>query len=530
MIQSPRCDERPHRRRHTRARVDLEALEARQVLSTGLAPALEAGLHAVSDPDGNGVVVRDLVAIQVEADPGTVVRLDQGADGRFDQARLVGPGGKAVFLTRIRPGLNDYVVEARDRSGATSTAELSALRGDAVLNWNATFLDLVRKNRLNPLTTSRGLAMLHTAIYDAVNSVEGSYEPYIADAGAPRWVSAEAAASAAGYRVLSELFPNDADLLAASYQEGLGSAVGGAQARRLGVSLGEAVGNTVLAVRANDGWNATADYTPTDAPGRWRPIPVRPGGPSPAGLSPRWGSVTPWAMIRGDQFLCPPPPALDSAEYAAAVAEVAAYGAADSAIRTEDQTNIALFWSDDAGTFTPPGHWNAIAAEVASRFGQSLAENARTFALLSFATADAAITCWETKYTYDLWRPYSAIREADTDGNPQTVADPDWEALIFIPPFPTYSSGHSTFSGAASAVLAAVFGCDDISFTTGSDGVGVADRSFTSFSQAALEAADSRLYGGIHFSFDNQAGIEAGTALGNYIAANFLRPRTTPLS
>lgn len=235
-------------------------------------------------------------------------------------------------------------------------------------------------------------------------------------------------------------------------------------------------------------------------------------------------------MTSNDQFGCPPPPSLDSPEYADAVAEVQAYGAANSALRTEDQTNIAHFWADDPGTSTPPGHWNRIAAEVASRFGNSLVENARLFALLNIATADAAIACWEAKYTYDLWRPYTAIREADTDGNPLTEADLEWQALIFIPPFPSYSSGHSTFSAASAEVLAGFFGTDDIAFTSTAEGVHVPDRSFSSFTAAAREAASSRLLGGIHFAFDNQAGLEAGAALGRFVVASVLQPRIIPYS
>jgi hypothetical protein len=223
------------------------------------------------------------------------------------------------------------------------------------------------------------------------------------------------------------------------------------------------------------------------------------------------------------------PPALGSAAYAAALNEVKSLGRSTGSARTQDQTDIALFWADGANTSTPPGHWNRIAQDVAAAQGNTLAENARMFALLNLAEADAAICCWDNKYQFNFWRPITAIQLADQDGNAATDADPNWTPLIATPPFPTYTSGHSTFSGAAAEVLKLFYGTDNVSFTTSAEGAsGVDDRSFTSFSQASQEAADSRMYGGIHFRFDNEDGKQGGIALGQYVFANELQPIPEP--
>jgi len=286
------------------------------------------------------------------------------------------------------------------------------------------------------------------------------------------------------------------------------------------VTLGQQVATSILAIRATDGSNLTVPYTPGTAPGDWRPTPP---ALAPA-LLPQWPYVTPWAMTSGSQFRPHGVPDLTSAEYTAAFNEVKDLGSATSVTRTVDQTQIALFWANGAGTSTPPGHLNVAASLVAQAEGNTLAENARLFALLNVALADAAIASWDAKYAENFWRPITAIRDAATDGNPDTAADPTWTSLIATPPFPAYTSGHSSFSGAAAAVLAAYFGRDDISFTLPSENVSVAARSYTSFSQAAQESADSRLYGGIHWRFDNQDGLTSGASLGNFVAGNFLEP------
>jgi len=192
--------------------------------------------------------------------------------------------------------------------------------------------------------------------------------------------------------------------------------------------------------------------------------------------------------------------------------------------RTPEQTTIAQFWADGVGTETPPGHWNQIAEDVARARGTTLVQNARLFALLDLALADAAIVAWDCKYVFNYWRPVTAIRNADTDGNPDTSQDATWTPLLVTPNFPSYTSGHSTFSSAGAAVLGNFFGTDNVSFTTGSDFLPGVRRTFPSFSAAAVEAGQSRIYGGIHFQFDNQDGLTSGHELGDYVTRNFLTP------
>jgi hypothetical protein len=241
-------------------------------------------------------------------------------------------------------------------------------------------------------------------------------------------------------------------------------------------------------------------------------------------LLPQWGFVVPFAMSSSSQFRPPGPPFLDSQQYAEDYNEVKELGAAVGSTRTAEQTEIALFWADGAGTETPPGHWNSIAQTIADGRGNTLEQNARLFALLNIAMADAAICAWDAKYTFDFWRPVTAIRNADIDGNPATDPDIAWMSFIVTPPFPDYVSGHSTFSAAAATVLPLFFGTQDLPFTTGSDFLPGVDRSFSTCLDAAEEAALSRIYGGIHFRSASEDGLQAGVSIGQWTVNHYLRP------
>jgi hypothetical protein len=390
------------------------------------------------------------------------------------------------------------------------------MAADMVLQWNEILLDAVRTDRTAPPIASRAMAIVHAAIYDAVNAIDRTHEVFAVDVLASPTASREAAVAAAAHATLSSLFPAQAADFETFLEASLATVPDG-PAEDAGVALGVDCATQMLALRLGDGWDATVPYTPGTDPGDWQPTPA---GFAPA-LLPQWGQVTPFAMLSGSQFSPDEIPALTSAEYAAAFAEVKELGELDSATRTDDQRNIALFWANGAGTATPSGHLNMIAHVVAEAEGNTLSENARLFAALNVAMADAAIMAWDAKFGTDFWRPVTAIRAADTDGNPDTVADSEWTPLISTPPFPTYVSGHSSFSGAAAAVLQAFFGRDDIAFTLASENPAVPDRSFTSFSHAAEESALSRLYGGIHWNFDNNDGLTAGLAVGQFVADNF---------
>ena len=240
-------------------------------------------------------------------------------------------------------------------------------------------------------------------------------------------------------------------------------------------------------------------------------------------MSPQWGGVTPFGIQSIAPYMPPGPPALDSQQYADDLNLTEELGGVNSTMRTQDETESAQYWADASGTMTPPGHWNQIAQDVSLRKGLSLAENAQLFFVLNVAVADAGIVCWDAKYTYDFWRPVTAIRNADQDGNPNTTADPNWTPLWPTPAFPEYTSGHSTFSGAASTVLAGFFGTDKVSFSDAGDPSQPYTRSFTSFSQAADEAGMSRIYGGIHFMSANLDGLASGRAIGQYVANHLMQ-------
>jgi hypothetical protein len=407
---------------------------------------------------------------------------------------------------------------------------------DAVINWNATMLRAIWNAATPPTLASRVMAMVGVAVYDAVDGIVPNCTfypvPELDAAAAPRGASREAAAIAAADVVLNSLYPGQRAMFDAEYQASL-AGIPDNKPKADGIAWGQAVGNAVRAWRSQDGWNAPSSYQPAPpggTPGEYELTPNaglegKPPGFLPA-LTPQWGQVTPWAMTSAAQFLPPPPPALGSPEYAAAFNEVKRLGDTNSTTRTADETLFAQFWADVPGhSVTPPGHWDEIAEHVSLQQHLNLQQNAHLFALVNIALADAAINCWDTKYIYNFWRPITAIRDSRASQiNPATTSDPTWTPLWNTPNFPGYTSGHATFSGAASVILTSIFG-PNFHFTMGSDDMPGYSRSFTSFAQAADEAADSRLVGGIHFCFDNEAGLAAGRALGGYITANFLLPR-----
>jgi hypothetical protein len=391
---------------------------------------------------------------------------------------------------------------------------------DVIVDWNAAALGAVRANRTPPPRASRALAILHVAMYDAVNGIARSHAAYLVPSTVPASASADAAASAAAHHVLVTLFPANAAAFDEIHAATLAGVTDGSK-RRTGVAWGRHVATQILAWRANDNADAIVPAPPAHGLGSWEPTPPL----SASYLLPHWGFVMPFAMPSGDYFRPVGPPALDTPQYAAEYQEMKTLGAAVGSTRTADQDRIALFWADGAGTETPPGHWNSIAQHVAATRGNTLAQNARLFALLNVAMADAAIAAWDAKYYFNSWRPVTAIRNGDVDGNPATTGDPAWSSFIATPPFPDYVSGHSAFSGAASTVLARFYGTDAIAFTTGSDFLPGVTRAFDRFSAAASEAALSRLYGGIHCRAANQDGLTAGIEIGEWAFTHVMQPK-----
>src|SRR5262249_52945273 len=225
------------------------------------------------------------------------------------------------------------------------------------------------------------------------------------------------------------------------------------QSKSDGVALGQAAGNAIIALRAHDGWNNFVDYVPGSGPGAW----VSTAPTYMEAMDPQWATMQPWTMTSPGQFRPAGPPALNSQAWADAVNQTESLGSATSTTRTADQTQVARFWADSSGSYTPPGHWDAIAAQVAQQAGDSLAEDARLFAILDITLADAAIACWDAKYADNAWRPITVIRSGGDGVNPSVAADPSWTPLLVTPNFPEYVSGHSTFSAAAATVLDSFF-------------------------------------------------------------------------
>ncbi|QDV81346.1 PAP2 superfamily protein [Stieleria magnilauensis] len=508
---------------------------------------LFASLSTGDDPNANGVAVSN--SIEFTGSTLTGVRVDAFLKNSANIEEAITPTmsderGDFTLSFPIAPGQNSITINATDPLGRTQSLTKTVRRGDILTDWNATVLNVVREwttydddpyeDRIvhsRPPEVARNLAMIHTAMFDAINAIEGGYKPYLVGLPAPEMASPEAAAAAAAYRVAIEVYP-DADEMAywnATLAESL-SIVPDGTAKEAGIVFGTQVGEAMLSLRANDGSSGVSKYAPSNEVGDWNR--TYPNFLPP--LIPHWRNVTPFGLNSPGQFRPDPPPAVSSQEYADAVDEVMDLGRLDSRGRTEDQTEIAIFWADGSGTFTPPGHWNQIAADVVLEQDNSLLENARIFALLNLALADAGISAWDAKYEYDLWRPIDAIQQGDQDGNSLTNADPTWLPLLLNPPFPTYTSGHSTFSGAADAVLTVLLG-EDIAFTSQIDAQAapgqrpldpslIVTREFNSFTEAAEEAGLSRIYGGIHFNFDNTAGLNSGRLVGTHVVSNVLKP------
>src|SRR5438067_11024953 len=383
---------------------------------------------------------------------------------------------------------------------------------DVVTDWNNAALDAIRAGNTAPPVASRSLAIVHASIYDALNGITRTYEPYLVQSAVSSSASREAAVSAAAHGALVSLFPASASSFDALHAAILATIPNGPH-KTAGIVWGEFVANQILAARSNDGHDAIVPPPGGSGPGVWVPTP-----PAFAPyLLPQWGFVRPFAMNSSSQFRPPGPRSLDSQQYAADYEEVKELGPAIGSTRTEDQTEIALFWADGAGTETPPGHWNSIAQIIADAQGNTLEENARLFACLNIAMADAAICSWDAKYTYDFWRPVTAIAFAEPQLN--------WMSFIVTPPFPDYVSGHSTFSAAAATVLPLFYGTEDLPFTTGSDFLPGVYRSFPTCLDAAEEAAVSRIYGGIHFRSASEDGLHAGISIAEWTVTHYLLPK-----
>jgi hypothetical protein len=387
---------------------------------------------------------------------------------------------------------------------------------DAVLEWNRIALAATVTAGQGPLPQVRSMAIVHVSVHDAVNAITRDFGTYLATGRRPRPGSADAAAIAAAHRALLGLFPAQATALNTARAASL--AAYGLNESDPGVGLGDAIAARVLELRASDG--ATQAQFPYTAPGAGAPGVWVPVGAAPA-LLPGWGHVVPWAIRSPVHYRPDGPPALGGARYARDYNEVKDFGALTSAVRTAEQTEIARFW-----LATPSAIWNGLARQVVQARGLDVSATARVFALLYLASADASVVCWDAKYTFNFWRPITAIQQGDADGNDRTIADPAWTPLFPTPQHPEYLSGHATNSSAMATVLRSIFG-DDPGMTlvaTSPTNAGF-ERRWASFSEGVDEVIDARIYGGFHYRTSDEEGARAGRAVALDVVRGWLRPR-----
>ena len=386
---------------------------------------------------------------------------------------------------------------------------------DVVIDWNARMLTTITGQ--SPFGTARLAAITQLAVFEAVNAITRSHEPYLGTIAAPDGASAEAAAAAAAHTVLKHYFPLQAATLDAALASSL-MAVPDGPAKDDGIDVGVAAGQAMIALRADDGSAVAKFYAPASAePGQWQRTPTCPAG---GGTNYHWRDVTPFGVPAVSAFRLGPPPGLAQGKYTKDFSEVSRVGGMTSAERTQDREDIARFYA----AFSPVSWANSAARQVAAAQAKSLSDNARAFALLNMALSDAAVAVFDTKYHYNWWRPETAIRNADLDGNQKTDVDPGYLPLVSAPCFPSYPSAHGTLTASGREVLERLYGPSghDITFTTAA--MPGMTLHYTAFKPIVADISDARVYGGIHFRFDQDGGERQGTAIGKYVFKNNLRP------
>lgn len=385
---------------------------------------------------------------------------------------------------------------------------------DAVTDWNAIMRTAVRSEGAH--IQARLAAITHLAMFDAVNSITKQYRPYMAGIAAPPDASPEAAAIAAAHRVLTNYLPNSAPTLDMERARTL-AAVQDGPAKAAGMAVGEAAAAAMISHRANDGSATPVMYTPRTDAGYWQPTPPAFGAAAAA----NWGKVLPFGIKSGDQFRPDPPPALTSRVYTRDYREVKEVGDMHSISRPEDRTDIARYIS----TTSPTQLWNDLAVQLSTAHGLTLTENARAFAMMNMAVADASIAVFEAKYFYHYWRPLTAIRAGDIDGNPQTEQDAGFTSLINAPAYPSYPSGWGAFSNAARHVLEQLFGKRRHSLTLASNpALPNMNLQYASMRHLTDDISDARVYGGIHFRFEQDEAEVLGEDVARHVLKHQLRP------
>ena len=421
------------------------------------------------------------------------------------------PGWEFVAARAIRVGICALAI-------AVPVAPTSAA-ADVVLDWNAITLATIRNQ--NPFAQARLAAIVQLAVFEAVNAATGDYHPYLGTTTAPAGASAAAAAVAAAHKVLVTYFPIAAPVLDADRAASL-AAIPDGQAKADGIATGEAAADAIMALRANDGSAPPALYFPvSSAAGEWQLTRACSLG---GGLFLHWAGVAPFALPTAAAFRAPAPPALASAVYAKDYDEVRRVGGADSLERPDDRAEVARFY----GLTTGSAVWNSAARQVAAAQGRAISHNAWALALLNMAISDSLVASFETKYYYRLWRPETAIHDGDLDGNPKTDADASFAPFIVTPCFPSYPSAHASSAYAALEVLTHVYDGGGHSVVLFNPNVPDVVLSYSRFKAIAEDIDDARVYGGIHFRFDQEGGARQGKAVGAYVLRSTLRSVNAP--
>ncbi|HET9219413.1 MAG TPA: vanadium-dependent haloperoxidase [Terriglobia bacterium] len=397
------------------------------------------------------------------------------------------------------------------------------VRADELTDWTKNLYESALLAGTSPLVVSRSAAIMQSAVFDAVNGIERRYESIHVAPNAPRGASRRAAAAQAAYAILVRLYPTQATALAAKLEaslDGISSdkAAENSQSIARGIEWGQTVADAIWVWRSTDGFSSTPPpFNGGMNPGQWRPTP--PGFLSGAGV--QFATMTTWVINSPSQFRAPGPTPLTSAEYVADFNETKLMGRIDSAARSATETLYSRFWNASSANYL----WNQVAVNLAEERHLTFSEKSRLLAVLNLAMADAAIGCWDTKYTYPFWRPVTAIPLAGTDGNGLTAPDPGWLPLLTTPNHPEYTSGHSCLSGAAGRVLSLQFG-ENSSFSLVSDSPSMAGvvRSFSNFTTALEEVKNARIFGGIHFRTACNHGQQLGISVADYVLSNALAP------
>ena len=383
-----------------------------------------------------------------------------------------------------------------------------------LMEWNQFALDATVTAGQGALPQIRSLAIVHASIHDAVNAITGQYRRYLTQGTAPPGASVDAAIIAAANYALTHLFAAQAVDLNLKRAASL-AACGSSEAND-GIAVGEAAANKIFTLRSTDGAaQATFPYTAPGAglPGVWVPV-----GPAPV-VAPGWGKVVPWVIRSGSQFRPEAPPALGSGRYARDFNEVKMFGALSGSARTPEQTQIAIFWDG-----SPSAIWNSVARGVIGARGLDVSSAARAFALMYIAGADASIACFDAKYTYNFWRPITAIQRADEDGNDNTVPDVTWQPLITTHQHPEYPSGHSTNSAAMASMLGLIFGdAPGVPIVATSPRNPTFPRNWTTFSEGVDEVIDARVYIGFHFRTSDERGARMGRHVAHFVFNHALK-------